>query len=330
MKSCVPLLALIFILFISHTANADTLCHECKISHHHKKKCKEKTGFVTRNVSGDQGTGQVKIFYRQRGNCKPGTKSIIFLHSLGSNSTSWKCQQTELCDCFCTIAIDFRGHGNSPANFPVSYSALTDDLKAVIDELGLEKPTIVGASLIGAYVAQIFATRYPDSISRIALVGPTPQLVATPDFPLGVPPLLYQQLLFLLINDIQQFAQIGTDLILNDTCQDQTQQFRQRLINSILSSNQQTLITLLTELGTLSLISNLNHINLPTLVLVGGDSSIFSPAVGQFINSNIPRSLFYGFPGKGDFFPVESVKKFNRLIAEFVGSCCICETALKE
>ena len=72
------------------------------------------------------------------------------------------------------VAYDARGHGDSdPAPSPDAYGypELVDDLRAVLDELGLERPVLVGASM-GAATALAFALE--DRARVPALVQITP------------------------------------------------------------------------------------------------------------------------------------------------------------
>jgi pimeloyl-ACP methyl ester carboxylesterase len=73
-----------------------------------------------------------------------------------------------------TIAYDARGHGcSSPARNPAAYTypRLADDLEAVLDELGIERALLAGASM-GAHTALRFALLHPERVAGIGLVTP--------------------------------------------------------------------------------------------------------------------------------------------------------------
>ena len=55
---------------------------------------------------------------------------------------------------------------------PPSYSVelFAEDLHALVDALGLDRPVICGLSLGGA-IAQVYATRYPDRLSGLVLAA---------------------------------------------------------------------------------------------------------------------------------------------------------------
>ncbi len=69
-----------------------------------------------------------------------------------------------------TIAIDWRGHGESTAEHGYRVRDLSDDLRAVLDAEGIERATLVGLS-IGASVAMDFTLRHPSRVERLVAMG---------------------------------------------------------------------------------------------------------------------------------------------------------------
>lgn len=71
---------------------------------------------------------------------------------------------------FRVVAVDQRGHGLSdkPTN-AYSFPEVTGDVLALLDELALERPIIVGHSW-GANVATQFAAEHPDRIAGVVMV----------------------------------------------------------------------------------------------------------------------------------------------------------------
>ena len=73
------------------------------------------------------------------------------------------------------VAYDARGHGGSaPAPDPrgYGYELLAGDLLAVLDELGLERPILTGASM-GAHTALRFALAHPERVGALCLITPS-------------------------------------------------------------------------------------------------------------------------------------------------------------
>ena len=100
------------------------------------------------------GGGGLRLHVREWG--KPDGPPILFIHGWSQNHLCWAKQcQSALADTFRLVAYDLRGHGMSEAPLePDHYTdgrLWADDLTAIIEELRLDKPVLVGWSY-GAFV----------------------------------------------------------------------------------------------------------------------------------------------------------------------------------
>jgi len=83
------------------------------------------------------------------------------------------------------VAYDARGHGHSGvASAPgaYTYERLAEDLRAVLDELEIERAVLAGASM-GAQTALRFALEHPDRVLALGLITPAfdPEARTAPD-----------------------------------------------------------------------------------------------------------------------------------------------------
>jgi len=69
------------------------------------------------------------------------------------------------------ISYDARGHGESQPAPSYQYSDLVGDLEAVLDELQLERPALVGSSM-GAATAMAFTLEHPDRVPALVQITP--------------------------------------------------------------------------------------------------------------------------------------------------------------
>lgn len=71
------------------------------------------------------------------------------------------------------IAYDARGHGRSApaADGDYGYPRLADDLEAVLEESGLQRAVLAGASM-GAHTAVRFALEHPQRVAGMVLITP--------------------------------------------------------------------------------------------------------------------------------------------------------------
>ena len=85
---------------------------------------------------------------------------LVFLHGLTSNRRRWAPVTDLLADAFTCVRIDARGHGESSKAADYGVLTMAADVGAVIDELGLGAPGVVGNSL-GGTTAALFALTRP-------------------------------------------------------------------------------------------------------------------------------------------------------------------------
>lgn len=102
---------------------------------------------------------------------------VVFLHAFPFNAAMWEYQYAALEADHRVIGIDLPGFGSSPA--PANPKAATmeswaDLVVGVFDELGLEQPTVVAASM-GGYLAFAMVRRHLDKLGPLVLVATRPK-----------------------------------------------------------------------------------------------------------------------------------------------------------
>lgn len=98
---------------------------------------------------------------------------VLFLHAFPFNAAMWEYQYGDLEADYRVIGIDLPGFGSSPAPIdPKSESmdAWADLVAAIITQLGLERPTIVSASM-GGYLTFALLRRHPEVVGSLVLVA---------------------------------------------------------------------------------------------------------------------------------------------------------------
>src|SRR4051794_26226495 len=69
------------------------------------------------------------------------------------------------------VAYDARGHGESDPAHPYDYPALATDLAGLLDERGIARPVLAGASM-GAHTALRFALERPERVGGLVVITP--------------------------------------------------------------------------------------------------------------------------------------------------------------
>ena len=127
-----------------------------------------------------EGHGGVPINVAETG--EQGKPGFLFIHGNGQSYLSWTRQiDSHLADDFHLVAFDLRGHGNSGKPWRIEdYNRAciwADDIDAVLDTTGLEKPIMVGWSRGGLIAMHYVRCRGTDELSAIVMVGSRGRLV---------------------------------------------------------------------------------------------------------------------------------------------------------
>ena len=125
----------------------------------------------------------IQLHYIEQGQGAP----LMLLHGNGENISYFEYQIPFFSKNYRVIAIDTRGHGQSPrGNKPFTIEQFAEDLHDFMDEKNIEKAILLGFS-DGGNIALEFALKYPERINRMIVDGANL-------FPSGVRP-LYQWLI---------------------------------------------------------------------------------------------------------------------------------------
>ncbi len=109
----------------------------------------------------------IKICYEIHGDGYP----VILVEGYGAKKEEWIAQIGPLSEHFKIITLDNRGSGKSDRpNYPYTMEMFADDIKGLMDFLGLKKAHIVGKSL-GGMIVQIFALKYPQYVNKLVLLN---------------------------------------------------------------------------------------------------------------------------------------------------------------
>lgn len=114
--------------------------------------------------------GDAKIYYEVYGKGKP----IVILHGGIFGSTYEMAQFIDsLSKKYKVIAVSTRGHGKSELGTePITYEQKATDVMAVINEVTKDSVIVLGFS-DGGYAGYELASKYPDRIKKLIVIGAT-------------------------------------------------------------------------------------------------------------------------------------------------------------
>ncbi|MFL5954713.1 MAG: alpha/beta fold hydrolase [Gaiellaceae bacterium] len=121
----------------------------------------------------------MKIAWEERGSGRP----LLLIQGLGYARWSWEPVVPRLAERYWVLFFDNRGIGESdkPAG-PYTAREMADDALQVLDEAGVERAHVLGASL-GGMIAQELAVAAPDRVEKLILCCTTPGGAATVPMP---------------------------------------------------------------------------------------------------------------------------------------------------
>jgi pimeloyl-ACP methyl ester carboxylesterase len=96
---------------------------------------------------------------------------LILIHGLGLSHQTWIGQTPLFARHYTVVTYDLRGHGGTGVSkYPVTIRNYSEDLHALLRNLGIEKAVLVGYSS-GTLIAEQFALDYPEKVAGLCLIG---------------------------------------------------------------------------------------------------------------------------------------------------------------
>lgn len=97
--------------------------------------------------------------------------AIVFIHGAESDHSCWSLQSRWFANHgYAVLAVDLPGHGRSAGKSLASIAEIAQWIIALLDAAGIARAALVGHSM-GSLAALDAAARWPERVSRIALLG---------------------------------------------------------------------------------------------------------------------------------------------------------------
>ncbi|OUO91990.1 alpha/beta hydrolase [Gordonibacter sp. An230] len=109
----------------------------------------------------------IELHCKETGDGEP----LVLLHGNGEDGTYFAHQIARFSQRFRVLALDTRGHGQSPrGEAPFTIRQFARDLLAFLDARGIERAHLLGFS-DGGNVALVFALAHPERVGKLVLNG---------------------------------------------------------------------------------------------------------------------------------------------------------------
>jgi 3-oxoadipate enol-lactonase len=257
-------------------------------------------------------TNGIETNYELHG--KEGSPWLVVSHSLACSVRMWDPQIAALKGSFRILAYDTRGHGASEApKGAYSLEMLADDLKALLDALGVKNPHYCGLSM-GGMIGQTFALKYPGVFKTLMLADTTSR------FPPEVGPLWQER--------IKIAEEKGMAPLVQPTLERWfTEAFRQSNPAPVAAIAKLIAATPVAgyagcchAIPKINLTARLKEIKTPILVICGDQDPGTPPAMSKEMHENAPGSKLVMIPQAAHLSNLENPGAFTKAMQEFMAA----------
>lgn len=248
----------------------------------------------------------MRIVWEERGSGAP----LLLIQGLGYARWSWEPVVPALAERRRVLFFDNRGIGESdkPAG-PYTARQMADDALQVLDEAGVDRADVLGASL-GGMIAQELAVAAPDRVGRLVLC------CTHPGVPHGLPMPEVTVRLF------QEAASLEPDVAL-----------RRFVANALGPDASEALVDELTarrlanppdpdgwqaQAAAGATFLGVDGIDKPTLLVTGTADNVIDPGNSDLLAERIPSARVERLDGLGHLFFWEEPDRFVRIVEEFL------------
>lgn len=250
-----------------------------------------------------------RIHYRAQGS----GPALLLIHGYPLSGDYFKNNQSVLSRTFRVITLDLRGFGQSTApDANASVQVYAQDALAVLDTLGVQKAVIGGMSMGGPIVFELYR-RAPERFGGMVLIATTanPASITEQNLWKGVG----------LQAQANGVPSIVPDLI-KDMLTGKTQ--GQRPEQRAFLEGLMTRASLNGVLGGAATLANrpdslptLKTIRVPTLIVAGGEDTVYPPVFSQKMDQNIPNAELVAVPGAAHAVNIENAAAFNAALLKW-------------
>jgi 4,5:9,10-diseco-3-hydroxy-5,9,17-trioxoandrosta-1(10),2-diene-4-oate hydrolase len=263
-----------------------------------------------------------KIFVAETGDGPP----VLLLHGGGpgaSGISNYHRNIAELATEYRVIVPDLPGYGRSTKGIDAAdpFGYLADAIRALLDELGLDKAHFVGNSYGGACALRL-ALDTPDRVDRMVLMGPggigttralpTPGLNSLLNYYSGDGPSRLKLEKFIRNHLVFNAADVPDSVI--------DARYRDSIDPEVVAAPPLRRPKSLRALWKMDFTrdARLSRLPVPTLVLWGAADKVNRPSGGRMLAERMPNCDLYEVANTGHWVQFERAELFNRLCADFL------------
>jgi pimeloyl-ACP methyl ester carboxylesterase len=239
--------------------------------------------------------------------------AVVLAHGGGGDLSQWRHQVLDFSRGYRVIAFDARGHGQSSGATAYSIASWVDDVKALLDHLGIRRAYLIGATLGGVVLLE-FALAHPEMARGLVLVSTAPDTTDEMRTRFAASAAVVES------GELAAFAEGFVNFIFSPgyvgSHPAEVEEFRQRL-ERIDPASYAAAIRALGNRADLS--PRLGALSAPALIVTGELDPIPTTAPGaQQLLSSLPNARAEVIPDAAHLPQIEQPERFNRLVLDFL------------
>lgn len=234
---------------------------------------------------------------------------LLFSNSLATDLSMWDEQAAYFSRKYQVVRYDARGHGESHSTPPpYSLSTLVEDVRSLLDGLGIGAVHFVGLSL-GGMVGQLFAARYPQRLLSAALCDTAARMKRE---------VWEGRIAEVRSYGIDPQVELSLERWFTKPFRDGNPQVIDRFRKMIRSTSRDGYVGSATAIMEMDSINQLSRIATPTLVVVGRHDPSTPLSDAKLINQKIAGSQLAVIEDAAHLPNVEQSAGFNEVLDNFL------------
>lgn len=264
--------------------------------------------------------GDIEFGYDRGGTGEP----VLLVMGLGTPRIGWFPQVMFLTQHYDVVSYDNRGVGETVCASPWTLSDMANDAVGLADAIGLERFHLVGISM-GGMISQEVVLNHADRVRSLTLIATSP---GGPEAELMTP--AYTEALQ--DPDPQLRMRRATELTFGTRFRREHPEMMELILSTLESGAvgvdaiggemgtgfMGQVMAVATWMGMGGAAARLEEVNVPTLVMHGGDDLLIPPSNGEILARDIPGARSRFFPDGGHALNAEYPDDVNaELVAHF-------------
>lgn len=245
-------------------------------------------------------------------------KTIVFIHGWTADKTSFDYQMDKLSKDFKVLTYDLRGHGDSDrAEQGLTMNRFAIDLEELMEYLDLKDVSLVGWSMGASIIFEYIKTYGVSRLASVSIVDMTPKLLNDDEWKLG----LYHgnfttedtfKALTEMSNNWMDFAKPFVKLAVP-----YLKDMELKSIYKDMNTNTpHVMYSMWIAMSANDYRDVLEDITVPTYIIYGEKSTLYSKDTAYYMHSKIPNSKVIPFENCTHFLVIENPEKLSNVVAE--------------